>query len=68
MPKIKVYQGSFGYEQYLFDIDPTEYTVLPQKGDFLNYQDIIYKVLYVMLDINYQEYVVFVRESIEEDF
>lgn len=68
MPLIKVYQGSFGYEQHLFDINPEDCAVMPNKGDFLHYQGTIYKVLYIMLDMDCKEYIVFVRESIEEDF
>lgn len=67
---IKIYEGRFGYEQFLFDMN--NYNLTPNKGDFIYYgeegYEEIYIVLYIMLDINNDEYNVFVRKAIEEDF
>ena len=64
---IGVYLGQFGSETRLCDLPP-ESDIIPQKGDFIFYKDETYKVMYVMLDYDNQEYLVFVRKTIEEDF
>lgn len=62
-----VYEGKFGEEQRLFQLSDCA-NVLPQKGDFVFYDEETYKVMYVLLDYDDDEYSVFVRKAIEEDF
>lgn len=64
---INVYLGRFGEEQLLFKM-PLEVDILPQKDDFIFYDEETYKVLYCMLDVQNGEYIIFVRRMIEEDF
>ena len=64
---IRVYLGRFGEEQFLCDIDD-DYPWALTKGEFLFHEDNVYKVLYVMHDIQDGEYLVFVRLAVEEDY
>ncbi len=64
---ISVYLGRFVNETKLFDM-PIDVDIIPQKGDFIFYDDEMYKVLYNMLDVDNGEYSVFVRRAVEEDF
>ena len=65
---IKVYEGRFGYEKFLYEALGKNGTVIPEKGDFVFYKDETYKVMYIMLDYDNHEYLVFVRKTTEEDF
>ena len=65
---IKVYEGRFGYESFLYEASGQVGDVRPTKGDFIFYKDETYKVMYIMLDYDNQEYLVFVRKTTEEDF
>lgn len=65
--EIKVYKGRFGYENFLFNYD-VDMEVIPSKGDFIFYEEEIYKVLYCMIDVDNNIYNVFVRATSEEDF
>ena len=62
----KVYLGRFGEEKYLFDM--LDEWPVPNKNDFIFYCDVIYKVLYVMHDVQNNVVDVFVRMAIEEDY
>ncbi len=64
---ISVYLGRFVNEAKLFDM-PIDVDIIPQKGDFIFYNDEMYKVLYNMLDVDNGEYSIFVRRAVEEDF
>lgn len=65
---IKVYEGRFGYEQFLYEALGVNGVACPNKGDFIFYHDETYKVMYIMLDYDNHEYLVFVRKTTEEDF
>lgn len=65
---MKVYEGRFGYEQFLYEVASENCNISPNKGDFIFYNDETYKVMYVMLDYDNHEYLVFVRKTAEEDF
>lgn len=68
---VSVYEGRFGEEKRLFDPEDVDNFILditPRKGDFVFYNETTYKILYCMLDVDNDEYNVFVREAIEEDF
>ena len=65
---IKVYEGRFGYESFLYEALEEAGDVYPNKGDFIFYKDETYKVMYTMLDYDNHEYLVFVRKTTEEDF
>ena len=65
---IKVYEGRFGYESFLYEVPEEDDELCPSKGDFIFYKDETYKVMYVMLDYDNHEYLVFVRKTTEEDF
>lgn len=67
MTPIRVYQGRFSEERFLFEIT-SHMNYAPSKGDFLFYHGTSYKVLYTILDVDDDEYIVFVRETVEEDF
>lgn len=64
---IGVYLGQFGKEQRLCELPP-ESDIIPQKGDFIFYDNEPYKVMYCMVDVDNGEYSIFVRRAIEEDF
>lgn len=64
---IGVYLGCFGQEELLFHM-PIDVDIIPQKGDFIFYNDEVYKVLYNMLNVQDGEYTIFVCRAIEEDF
>lgn len=66
IPEVKLYVGHFGKEKYLCDMSETDY--LPSKGDFIFYQCEVYKVLYVMHDMDDEVFNVFVRLAVEEDY
>lgn len=68
---VNVYEGRFGEEMLLLSDDtlPNDaLTILPQKGDFIHYNGEVYKVMYAMVDVDNEEYAIFVRKAIEEDF
>ena len=65
---IKVYEGRFGYESFLYEALGQVGDVCPTKGDFIFYEDETYKVMYIMLDYDNNEYLVFVRKTTEADF
>ena len=65
---IKVYEGRFGYESFLYEASGQDGVVCPCKGDFIFYKDETYKVMYIMLDYDNLEYLVFIRKTTEEDF
>lgn len=68
---VKVYKGKFGYEELLFnpeEVDTFILDITPRKGDFIFYDTTTYKVMYCMNDVDNDEYLIFVREAIEEDF
>ena len=64
---INCYLGRFGDEEKLFSIG-NKYCRIPTKGEFIYFDDEMYKVLYTMTDVDNKEVAVFVREAIEEDF
>lgn len=66
---INVYKGRFGYETFLFNWD--DYSVnecLPNKDEFIFWHENVYKVLYIMYDADNNEYNIFVRDAVEEDY
>lgn len=65
---VKIYEGKFGNEQLLFDDVYDSLSIAPQKGDFVFYKTEVYKVMYAMVDIDNEEYSIFVRKAIEEDY
>ena len=65
---IKVYEGRFGYESFLYEASGQVGDVCPCKGDFIFYKDETSKVMYIMLHYDNQEYLAFVRKTTEEDF
>ena len=65
---IKVCEGRCGYESFLYEASGQVGDVCPCKGDFIFYEDETYKVMYIMLDYDNLEYLVFVRKTTEEDF
>lgn len=68
---VNVYEGRFGEETRLFDpydVDSFILDITPRKGDFIFYNETTYKVLYCMNDVDNDEYAVFVRKAVEEDF
>lgn len=64
---IGVYLGRFTNETKLFDM-PLDIDIIPNKCDFIFYNDEAYKVLYNMLNVQDGEYTIFVRRATEEDF
>lgn len=64
---IGIYLGQFGSETRLCDLPP-ESDIIPQKDDFIFYDNEPYKVMYCMIDVDNGEYSVFVRRATEEDF
>ena len=64
---IKVYEGRFGYESFLYEASGQIGNICPSKGDFIFYKDETYKVMYIMLDYDNNEYLVFVRKTTEAD-
>lgn len=68
---VKVYEGRFGEERLLFNPDLVDTFILditPRKGDFIFYNETTYKVLYCMNDVDNDEYNIFVRQAVEEDY
>ena len=65
---IKVYEGRFGYESFLYEASGQVGDVCRCKNDFIFYKDETYKVMYIMFDYDNIEYLVFVRKTTEEDF
>lgn len=68
---VRVYEGRFTEEKLLFDPEDVDNFVLditPRKGDFIFYNTEVYKVLYCMNDADNDEYGIFVRKAVEEDF
>lgn len=64
---VNVYEGRFEAERLLFS-DNDDLIILPHKGDFIHYNGEVYKVMYTIVDVDNEEYAIFVRKSIEEDF
>lgn len=69
--KIKMYEGQFEYEEFLDNYvlsDGKEINIIPSKGDFIFYDNIMYKVLYKIIDIDNNECDVFVIRACDEDY
>lgn len=69
--KIKMYEGRFEYEKFLDDYvlsNGKEINIIPSKGDFIFYDNTMYKVLYKIIDIDNNECDVFVIRACEEDY
>lgn len=64
---VRVYLGRFGDEQLLLEVT-NENPRIPQKDEFIYFEEEMYKVLYIMTDIDHNEIAVFVRHAIEEDY
>lgn len=64
--EIEYYVGKLSYESFLFSDTGQQY--YPNKNDFILYNNIIYKVMYIMLDYDNNKLNAFIRETIEEDF
>lgn len=66
---VNVYEGRFSYEKLLFRTNEIDGEfIIPCKGDFIFYGENVYKVLYGMVDVHNDEYSIFVRKAIEEDY
>lgn len=65
--RLYVYEGKFGEETRLFKLSDNA-NILPKKNDFIFYGEQTYKVMYCLLDYDDNEYSVFVRKAIEEDY
>lgn len=68
---IKMYEGRYGYEKFLdnyVSAKGEEINIIPSKGDFIFYGNIIYRVLYKLIDIDNNECDVFVVRASEEEF
>lgn len=63
---VKFYLGRFGEERFLFEDLYSK--IVPEKSSFVFFDDVCYKVMYSMIDYDHNEYSVFLREAIEEDF
>lgn len=63
--KAKFYEGRLGYENYLFN-QYLDY--LPHKDDMILYNDTTYKVMYSLYETKSDEYDIYVRKTIEEDY
>lgn len=69
--KIKMYEGRFEYEKFLDNYvlsNGKEINIIPSKGDFIFYDNTMYKVLYKIIDIDNNECDVFVIRACEEDY
>lgn len=69
--KIKMYEGRFEYEKFLDNYvlnNGKEINIIPSKGDFIFYDNTIYRVLYKIIDIDNNECDVFVVRASEEDY
>lgn len=64
---IRFYLGKFGNECLLFKVK-NENPRIPQKDEFIYFEGEMYKVLYIMTDIDNNGLDVFVRYAIEEDY
>lgn len=64
--EVEYYVGKLSYESFLFSDPRGRY--YPNKNDFVLYNNIIYKVMYIMFDYDDNKFNVFIRETIEEDF
>lgn len=64
---VRFYLGCFGNEKLLV-ITSISTNLLPHKDDFIYFDGEAYKVLYHMLDIDHNEYNIFIRLATEEDF
>ncbi len=64
---IRFYLGRFGDEQLLFKVK-NKNPRIPQKDEFIYFEEEMYKVLYIMTDIDHNELDIFVRHAIEEDY
>ena len=62
---IRYYVGRFTEEQFLFDKNTN---TIPSRGDFISFNDEIYKVRYTMYDYQFNEINVFLKVADEEDF
>lgn len=69
--QINVYEGKFGKEKRLFrleELEDCDLPIAPIKGSFIFYENEIYKVMYCVTDVHNDEYAVFVRKAVEEDY
>lgn len=69
--KIKMYEGRFKYEKFLDNYvlsNGKEINIIPSKGDFIFYDNTMYRVLYKIIDIDNNECDVFVIRACEEDY
>lgn len=69
--KIKMYEGRFEYEKFLDNYvlnNGKEINIIPSKGDFIFYDNTMYRVLYKIIDIDNNECDVFVIRACEEDY
>ena len=64
---VRIYLGRFGDERLLFEVK-SENPRIPQKDEFIYFEDEMYKVLYIMTDVDHNELSIFVRHAIEEDY
>lgn len=64
---VRFFLGRFGDERLLFEVK-NENPRIPQKDEFIYFEDEMYKVLYIMTDIDHNELAIFVRHAIEEDY
>ena len=65
---VRVYLGRFDDdEQPLFEVK-NKNSRIPQKDEFIYFEEEIYKVLYIMTDIDHNELAIFVRRAVEEDY
>lgn len=63
----KIYEGRFGYEHFLFELGQ-DVEWVPAKDDFVFYDGVVYKIMYVLNDYDHNEIAIFVRKAIEEDY
>lgn len=69
--KIKMYEGRFEYEKFLDNYvlsNGKEINIIPSRGDFIFYDNTMYRVLYKIIDIDNNECDVFVIRACEEDY
>lgn len=62
---VTVYLGKLGNEKRLCTYDGD---ISPSKGDIIFYDEELYKIMYCLLDIDNDEYNIFVRLATEEDY
>ena len=64
---VRIYLGRFGDERLLFKVE-NENPRIPLKDEFIYFEDEMYKVLYIITDVDNSELAIFVRHAIEEDY